>query len=185
MFVNFDHIVPLLSLGMSYAISPLTDSSYLSTNVSGAEIFAQSYLSTFAPSVFLRPSVRLGYEPKANGEAPMSVAITERSARALVELGILYNGLLVPSLSIQTGLLTRFLSLETQQPINKTDTHQLSRTEHLWQNSLSLGVGFPLDDGRFVIEPFYRLVRIQLDQRHRQQWGVDISYAFPFFTKSP
>ena len=179
MFAILDSLLPLVSLGLGIAEGGLTDASGLVTRIPSYEIFAQGYFSTSSPHVFLRPAVRFSYAPSQSFEQPQAVALAERTFKGLGEVAILYNGLLVPALTVHAGWLRQKITLDTNSFVQKDAHLDLSRTENLWQFGLTLGLGLPMAQGRIVIEPFYRLVRIEEDQRQQPQWGVDLSIAIP------
>lgn len=177
MFATLNEFLPLLSLGLGYASAELKDASNLVSEVPSYEIFTQSYIATPRSELFLRPALRLSYEPPAKLEQPQSLYINERTITAALEFGVLWNGFLVPSLTIQGALATRALSLKTSTPITSTASNPISRTEYLWQTAATIGLGLPVEQGSIIIEPFYRFIKIQDDLRQSHQWGIDVSYA--------
>lgn len=177
MFAILDSLSPLLSLGLGVANTQQTDTSQLVTRIPSYELFAQSYLSTSVPEVFVRPGIRLSYEPPANIEQPRGINITEKSYRTGLEVGVLYNGYLVPSLVLTGTLVARRLQLESDSSVIFRNPNDLTRTEWLAQGGITVGLGLPVKELSVVIEPFYRFIWLQKDERQRCQWGFDVSYA--------
>lgn len=177
MFAILDNLLPLFSLGLGVANTQQTDPSQLVTRVPSYEMFAQSYFSTSFPDVFLRPGLRLAFEPSTNIEQPRGIHITEKSYRSALELGVLYNGYLVPSLLLSGTLVARRLQLESDSSVIVRNSNDLTRTEWLAQGGVTLGLGLPVIELAVVIEPFYRFIWLQKDERQRSQWGFDVSYA--------
>ncbi|MEY3902387.1 MAG: hypothetical protein RL189_1693 [Pseudomonadota bacterium] len=182
MFAIPETFSPLLSLGIGLVNSQLLDSSELATRIPSYEVFAQVYASLPEENFYLRPAVRFSYEPESNVELPTSLSLREQTIKAAAELGLLYNGIIVPAVTLQGAMLSRNLRLYTADPVIASSANSLSRRETLWQAAVTAGVGFPFADGSLVVEPFYRLMQIQDDNRQSTQWGCDVSYALPVFS---
>jgi len=88
--------------------------------------------------------------------------------------------LLVPAISMQAGMIKRILTLQTAAPIAPAGGGSLTRNEYLWSFGLTLGLGLPVLNGRIILEPYYRFVRIEKDLRQTSQMGVELSVAVPF-----
>ena len=181
--MNLDLISNLLSFGVAFVNTTVTDASGLSEQVPSYEVFAQCYLNLSSESLFLRPAVRLSYEPSPDIERSKSVAITEKNFKSAVELGLLYNWHLVPTMSLQGALIRRSLDLSLDSKISRDSKHDISRTEYLWQGGLTVGLGVPVLQGDLVLEPFYRFIRQNSDDRRNHQWGLDVSYAISVATE--
>lgn len=179
MFVNPSPLLPLLSLGLGYAQSNLIDTSALETPISSFEVFAQTYTNTPITNLFLRPGIRFSYEPESSEEMPSSLSIRERTLKSAAELSVLFNGVLVPTLTLQGAILSRTLTLHRQAPVVSSGTNDLTRRETLGQFAIAASLGIPIAQGSIMIEPFYRLLRIHRDDRQSTQWGCDFSYVLP------
>lgn len=184
MFAIPETLSPLLSLGIGYVNSNLLDSSELSTRIPGYEVFAQVYAPLPADNFYLRPSLRFSYEPESNEELPKSLSLREQTIKSAAELGVLYNSIIVPAFTLQGALLYRTLKLYTASPVSGTAANSLSRRETLWQAAVTASLGIPVANGDLMVEPFYRLIQIQADNRQSTQWGFDVSYALPVFTQA-
>jgi hypothetical protein len=169
----------LISLGAAFAASNRNDGGGVTSRIHHYEVFAQSYLKLPANNLFLRSGVRLGYEHIPDEEAPQSIKIREQSFRGGFELGILYEGLMVPSISLQAGVLRRKLTLDTSSQITSKST-DFPMIEWLPMGILNLGLGLPIEGGKLILEPFYRFVWIAKDTRQTSQWGIDASWSLSF-----
>ena len=179
MSVNLDPLMNLISLGAAFAASNRNDGGGVTSRIHHYEVFAQSYLKSPADNLFLRSGVRLGYEHIPDEEAPQSIKIREQSFRGGFELGILYEGLMVPSISLQAGALRRKLTLDTSSQITSKST-DFPTIEWLPMGTLNLGLGLPIEGGKLDLEPFYRFVWIAKDTRQASQWGIDASWSLSF-----
>ncbi len=179
MSVNLDPLMNLISLGAAFAASNRNDGGGVTSRIHHYEVFAQSYLKLPANNLFLRSGVRLGYEHIPDEEAPQSIKIREQSFRGGFELGILYEGLMVPSISLQAGVLRRKLTLDTSSQITSKST-DFPMIEWLPMGILNLGLGLPIEGGKLILEPFYRFVWIAKDTRQTSQWGIDASWSLSF-----
>jgi len=175
--VNPELFSNLLSFGLALVNSNLVDVSGLSDRLPSYEIFAQGYVRLPAERIFMRPALRFAYEPKANLESAKAAAIKEETIKSIAEVGLLYNGFVVPVVALQGAYLRRKLTLTSSPPLDTAIGNDLTRAEYYWQGAMTLGLGLPALKGDLIIEPFYRLVRIVDDKRHRSQWGIDLSYA--------
>ena len=174
----------LLSIGLAFVNSNVVDASGLSDRLPSYEILTQSYIQLPADRLFIRPALRFAYEPKADLESAKAAAIKEETLKSLAEVGLLYNGFVVPVVALHGAYLRRTLTLASSTPLDTTAGNDLSRAEYFWQGGIMLGVGLPALDGDLIIEPFYRIVRIVDDKRHRSQWGIDLSYALHMGAKA-
>jgi hypothetical protein len=181
--VNPELISNILSLGLAYVSTTYTDASGLTDQVPGYDLFVQGYLNLPHESLFLRPALRMSFEPPAVAERPKAISISEKNYKSALEIGLLFNGPLVPVITVQGALVRRSLELKTNDRIGSDSKHDMNRTEYLWQSGITLGLGLPMMGGDIVVEPFYRFVKIGTDERQDQQWGLDLSYVLTPFKK--
>ncbi len=184
MSVNPELFSNLLSLGLAFVNSNVVDASGLSDRLPSYEIFTQSYVRLPAERLFIRPALRFAYEPKADLESAKSAAIKEETLKSHAEVGLLYDGLVVPVVALHGAYLRRKLTLTSSSPLDTGAGNDLTRAEYFWQGGITFGLGLPALNGDLIIEPFYRLVRIVDDKRHRSQWGIDLSYALHMGAKA-
>ncbi|NBW80737.1 hypothetical protein EBR21_03190 [bacterium] len=182
----FNIFLPVLSVGLGYGGSSQTDSSNIEIQVPSFEFFGQGYVPLPVENLYLRPTARIGYETPDRTDDAQSLSIKESTLKSVLEMGVVHDGLVVPAVSIQAGMMKRSLSLQTSSPILSAGGGSLTRSEYLWNFAATLGVGIPVLNGRIILEPYYRFVRIETDMRQRTQIGVDLSLAIPFeSTSSP
>ncbi|MEN9529467.1 MAG: hypothetical protein RI932_1340 [Pseudomonadota bacterium] len=182
--MTHDLFLQLLSLGASISIAERNDAGDLTTRLHQAEVIAQRYLKLDHEGFFIRPGLRLGYEYTPYPDDPQSVRIEEKTWNGTFELGILYEGFLIPSMTWQNSLLLRQLQLTTQGNLS-SESSGLPAREWLSSQGVAFGLGIPLDAGRLVVEPFYRIVWLKGDERLTGQWGIDTTWALSWGEKSP
>jgi len=137
------------------------------------ELLALGYVALPLRDLYLRPGVRLGYDGLGQPDMPREVRVAERSLREQLELGLVYDWVVVPALSMGAGLLQRFIELETRGSV--MGTHALNHREQLGVIYGALGLGIPIERGLVVIEPFVRLQHVFSDNRALLRVGVDVS----------
>lgn len=174
--VNLEPLMNLISLGAAFAASNRNDGGGVTSRIHHYEVFAHSYLRSRSEGLFFRPGVRFGYEHIPDEEAPQSIKIREQSFRGGLELGILYEGFMVPSVSLQAGVLRRQLTLEKGAQVI-SESKSFPTIEWLPTTTMNLGLGVPIEGGKLILEPFYRFVWIAKDTRQTSQWGIDASWA--------
>jgi hypothetical protein len=177
LFAGLDPLFQIISVGAAFSASDRNDGSDFFTRVHHYEFTSQSYIQLPMERLFLRPGIRFGFDSLPNEGSPQWLNISERTHDGGIEMGIVFDGLLVPSLSWQSHLLARRLTLNTKGLVGSSSNH-FPRTEWLSSNSVQLGLGLPIEGGKALIEPFYRKVWIQGDDRQNQRWGVEASWEF-------
>jgi hypothetical protein len=182
--VIFDSIIKIMSLGASIGVAERSDVGNLTTRLHQAELVAQGYLKLPREALFLRPGFRLGYEYTPYPDDPQSVRIDENTWNGTLELALLYEGFLIPSLTLQSSLLARRLKLATRGNINM-EASGLPPIEWMGANAVAFGLGLPIADGRLIVEPFYRIVWIRGDDRRNGQWGLEATWAVSWAEESP
>jgi hypothetical protein len=131
------------------------------------------YLALPIDRLFARGSLHGGYlwqQP----EMPRALRIEEKDAYLGLGLGLVWDGLLTVSLSGGPQFVHRKIELRTEGPIEATDD-KISRTESMVGWFLQAGVGIPILDGLFVVEPFYRYRWFKDDERESWGYGVEAS----------
>jgi len=182
--VSPEGLIKLIGLGASISVAERNDASNITTRLHQAELVAQGYISLDRTPWFLRPGFRLGFEYIPYPDDPKALSIDEKTWSGTFELGILYEGFLIPSLSWQSSLVMRNLGLTTSSSI-APDSSALPATEWLNSQALAWGLGIPVASGQLLIEPFYRLTWIEGDERRTGQWGMDATWALGWAEKSP
>jgi hypothetical protein len=183
-FALFEIFVPLLTLGVTFAETQRTDAGPAVSNLSSYEVFTQGYLSLPWDGMFLRPGARIGYERQNSDGSISPIRLFESTYKAGAEFAFVYNGIVVPAITVQGFVLSRTLKLSKPENVN-SNASLMSRNEWLYSSALSLGVGIPIQDGRLMLEPFYRFVHIDDDARRRHSFGFDVSLALSTATSNP
>lgn len=128
-----------------------------------------------APRLYLRPGVRLGIASLQQPDEPPDAHVEETSVRGHVEVGVLYDGWVVPALSVGTGLEARRIEFVGRGLAQ--DSRALDRTEWLGSLYAQAGLGVPLFHGFIVIEPYYRIHHTFSDDRSSSEVGFDVTFA--------
>jgi hypothetical protein len=139
------------------------------------EFVGLGYVATQRDRVFLRPGLRVGYVGLAPAEMPSALRFVERDATLAAELGALYDGVIIPAVSLGAGVSVRQLALDVGPPIS-TDETPLRRWEYLPMAYAQIASGVPIAGGRFLIEPFMRFELMAGDNRARWRTGLDFTF---------
>jgi hypothetical protein len=174
---NLEALVQVLSLGAALSVSDRQDSENISTRIPHYELSVQAYSALPSPRFHLRSGLRWGWDGAPEDSGQNSPEMRETSQRATMETGILFDGPLIPTLILQAFVVTRSLELDTKRNATVLPANS-ERKEWLQGGAAHLGIGIPLDRGRFLIEPFYRFLFIPGDSRQTSQWGAELSWAF-------
>ena len=127
---------------------------------------------------FLRPGVRLGYQGLLQVEMPESVRVEERALYGLLDVGILFDAMVVPSLSLGGGVTHRWIRLVTEGDAHTGEGDPLDRSEVLGMLYAQFGLGIPVERGRFLVEPYIRRQHTFSDDRSAWQFGFDATIGF-------
>lgn len=137
------------------------------------ELSAHFYLPLHISTLFLRSSARYAYS-WSQPEMPKSLRLEERDLSFHLEESLLFDGPIIPSLGMGLGVIRRETSLITSAPIVEVD-EDISTKTNLFSSYLHLGLGIPVDDGHWVIEPFFRGFYVPSDRRILFAYGVELS----------
>jgi len=129
----------------------------------------------FAPRLFLRPGLRLGYVGLTQAPSSFGARIEERGVHATAELGISYDAWLVPALSVGGGAHYRSIDFIGRGIV--ADSDAIDRSEWLGMVFAQVGLGLPLFRGALVVEPNLRLQHTFSDERSLLQFGIDLTFA--------
>lgn len=184
MFVPLDGLLPIMSLGVAFASSERIDAGLTTSTLVSVELLTQGYLPLPLGNIFLRPGARLGVEFQPSDTPDTPIRISEKGYKAGAELGVVYNGIVVPTVSLHSMVLMRQLSLKKPEDV-PTRSNLVDNTEWLFSNNVTIGLGIPLQNGRLLVEPFYRFVQVSNDERKTYSVGLDLSYALELTTTAP
>ncbi len=118
-----------------------------------------------------RPGVRLGYSGLEQAPQPEGVALEERDLTASAEVGVVYDGVAIPSLAIGGGVVIRRIDLVTDGVAGGG----LDRGETLPMLYAQAGLGLSFAGGLVVVEPQLRYERVHRDERLRWRYGVELT----------
>jgi hypothetical protein len=167
-----------IALGVSGGMLRRNDYGDRTRSVFVPEIVGFVYAPTPIDRVHLRPGLRLGYSRFGAAEMPGSLRFTERDRTASAELGLLYDGVIIPTLTGGAGFRLRKVDLALGRSIN-AEAEPISGWEALPTLYGQFALGLPLGTTPLVAEPFARLEHIVGDDRSRWRFGVDITVELP------
>lgn len=135
------------------------------------------YFALPPDQLFVRTSLHFGYlwqQP----EMPRAVRVEERDLYGGVGVGLLWDWIVIPSLSLGPQLVHRQTQLKTSTPV-RVAQDPISRSEQLLGWFVQAGVGVPLLKGLLVFEPFYRYRWFADDAR--ESWGYGLETSVQIF----
>jgi hypothetical protein len=137
------------------------------------ELIGYGYIHVEGP-VFARVGARLGSRGYIERDMPTDLNIREREVSLAGDVGLVRQGAVVPSLSLQVGLARRWFDV-TATDID-VSMSRFGRSEWLPMVSLQAGLGLPLTK-RVLVEPFVRFETLVSDTRLGLRWGVEATVA--------
>lgn len=159
-----------LSVGLAPSTYTLSDDS----QGFAPEAFVHTYVA-LGSGLFLRPGARLGARGVLQPDMPVGVRIIERDLTGLFEAAISYNGSVVPSLTVMSGIHVRSIHVEGDGVDVRMS--RASATELLPNISVQLGIGLPLARGTWLVEPTIRRELLLGDSRAGWRFGIEVSFA--------
>lgn len=139
------------------------------------EIVTYGYFPIYK-SLWFRPGFRMNYSWQ-QPDMPKALRVEETDLRYMFETGILFDWIVIPSLSYAFGQIYRTTKFKTQYPITYA-ADEISGTENIPFSQFQLGLGFPILKGLIVFEPFIRYVIVQNDKRYKWGYGFEASFLF-------
>ncbi len=100
-----------------------------------------------------------------------SVQINQTDFRYYADIGLAYNWIVIPSISLGLGADYRTIKLHTEPPIYVPEDH-ISNSKNLGSIYIQASVGFPLIKGALVIEPYGRYTLVE--NPGTDTWGFGI-----------
>lgn len=140
------------------------------------EFVTYGYLNIFSKFWF-RPGLRLNgtwQQP----DMPQALRIEETNLIGMVDAGIVFDWIIVPSFSCGIGKIFRISKFKTQAPI-APGVDNISGTELIPMYQFQIGLGFPILKGLILFEPYGRYTIVQNDQRYG--WGYGFEMTFQIF----
>lgn len=138
------------------------------------ELVGYGYWPVLSERWFLRPGLRLGYAGLTQADAPQDLRFEERDVLWSAELGLLYDGVVIPSFTLGGGLLHRWIDVDAASSITVSES-QFSRTETLGWGYAQVGLGIPFAQGTVVLEPFFRAQLTAYDERSYIRYGAELT----------
>lgn len=132
------------------------------------------YVPVF-PRLFLRPGLRLGYEGLSQSPSSYGARVQEHGVQGTAEIGLVYDAWLVPSFTVGAGVDYRSINFVGRGIVADSDV--LDHKEWLGLAFAQVGLGLPLFQGAFMVEPYARVQRTFTDDRSLLQLGFDLTFA--------
>jgi hypothetical protein len=159
-----------VAAGASMTLQQRDDFGADSRTAAVPELVVLGYAPTGAPRVFLRPGLRVGFAGLDQAEMPQAIRMHEYDVDAVAELGVLYDGVVIPSLALGVGGVARWVTSDLDAPVSGSSSE--TRFELMPALQAQAGLGVPLLRGALVLEPFVRYDHVFGDDR--VGWGVGL-----------
>ncbi|KAB8033295.1 hypothetical protein [Fluviispira multicolorata] len=147
--------------------------------------FGENYFTQVAPEIviygyiplfqrlWLRPGLRANYS-WLQPEMPQAIRVEENDLKYDIEIGLVVDWIILPSISFGIGGIYRQISLKTQYPL-VVPVDDVSGTDNIPMFQTQLGIGFPIASGIVVIEPYGRYVILENDKRFAWGYGLEVT----------
>ena len=165
-----------IALGLSGGVVRRNDYGDRTRSAFVPEIVGFSYFG--AGRVHLRPGLRMGFARFGGADVPGALRFKERDTTLTGEVGLLFDGVLIPTLTAGGGVRLRSLALTLGRSI-EAETEPISGWEALPTAYVQASLGMPVSEAPLVIEPFARFEHIAGDDRSRWRFGLDITIELP------
>lgn len=159
-----------IAAGASLSLQQREDYASGSRTAAVPEVVVVGYVDTRASRVYVRPGLRVGFAGLDQAEMPQAIQMREYDLDAVAELGVLYDGVVIPSLAVGAGGVARWITREVDSPVSGGAGE--TRFELLPAVQAQVGLGVPLARGGLVLEPFVRYDHVFGDDR--VGWGVGV-----------
>lgn len=137
------------------------------------EFITYGYLPIFSRFWF-RPGLRMNYSWQ-QPDMPQALRIEETDFRYMLETGIVFDWIVVPSFSYAFGQIYRTTQFKTRFPITSAQD-DVSGTENIPMSQFQLGLGFPILKGLILFEPYARYTIVQNDKRFGWGYGFEVTF---------
>lgn len=135
------------------------------------ELIGLAYVPLPHRRLYARPGVRFGYSGLEQAPQPEGIALEERDLAASAEIGVVYDGVAIPSLAIGSGVVIRRVDVVTDGVF----AEGLDRDEMLPMLYVQGGLGLSFAGGLLVVEPQLRYERVHRDERLHWRYGVELT----------
>lgn len=140
------------------------------------EAFVHTYVS-LQPRLVLRPGARIGARGLVQPEMPEGLRITERDFTVHAEAALTFDGTVVPSLAVMGGLDVRHVGVEGDGI--DVSMSRIRHNELLPYLAVQIGLGLPIAQGKWLVEPTIRREFMFGDSRVDWRFGLEVSYRLP------
>jgi hypothetical protein len=137
------------------------------------EFVTYGYLPIFSKFWF-RPGIRINYSWQ-QPDMPQALRIEETDFRYMLETGIVFDWIVVPSFSYAFGQIYRTTKFKVVIPITES-RDDISGTELIPMSQFQLGLGFPILKGFIFFEPYVRYTIVQNDKRFGWGYGFEVTF---------
>jgi hypothetical protein len=128
-----------------------------------------------SPDFLLRPGIRANYAWQ-QPIMPSAIQIKEYDFKAGPELGIVWNGWVLPSFTLGIGAIYRSTVLQVQDPI-RISQDDISGSALKPYVQVQVGLGIPISGAVVVVEPFGRYTKVLGDGRLNWATGIETTLS--------
>ena len=137
------------------------------------EFVTYGYLNIIS-NFWFRPGIRFNYSWQ-QPDMPQALRIEETDFRYMLETGIVFDWIVVPSFSYAIGQIYRTSKFKVGGPISLSKD-DISGTEYIPLSQFQLGLGFPILKGFILFEPYVRYTIVQNDKRFGWGYGFEVTF---------
>jgi hypothetical protein len=110
-------------------------------------------------------------------DMPSSLRVEEKDFSGHFDAGVVWSGIVVPSVAVGVGRIWRSTRILTAEPIIFSDTRMNSTSQiDFWL--VQLGLGLPVEPSFLLVEPFWRYQKASKDWRLSSVVGIEATFTF-------
>ncbi|MGE0788155.1 MAG: hypothetical protein AB7S26_20960 [Sandaracinaceae bacterium] len=165
-----------LALGAGVGIEPRYEYGSGTYAAVVPEVVGLGYTPLVSRWLYLRAGGRVGVDGLVRPEFARDLRVDERGFYAAAEVGLVLDAVVVPSLSV--GLGPTFRWIDASGTTAYADLDQLDAFEASMLMYANVGLGIPVEQGLFVVEPYARFFHVLGDDRAWLRLGVELTVGF-------
>ncbi len=132
------------------------------------------YMSSPWRKLLLRPGVRLGFTGLDQAEMPAGLQIDEYDVTIGSEIGLVYNGVVMPAVSFGVEGVVRTIRTQTSSFVDSPSDRDIEFLPGIYAQ---LGLALPIIHRQVIVEPFWRYEQVFDDPRINWRLGIDVAIA--------